>query len=110
MIQSLCQEARDGKTAESSRIRGREVCHCDRRSEVGQSVHHVRRMKRLQVQNYARESTGGRTELGRYDVAGRAPKRVVKPARRRPPVDRSSARESNSDSLAAVATIVAAPA
>ena len=58
---------------------------------------------------YAHEATGGRTELGRDDVAGRTPKKVVKPARRRPLVVRSSSRESNSDSLAAVATIAAVP-
>ncbi len=51
MIQGLRQEARDGKTTESSQIREREVCHCDGRSEVGQSVHQVRQMKQLQVQN-----------------------------------------------------------
>ena len=39
-----------------------------------------------------------------------AAEKVVKLARRCPLVDRSSARESNSDSLAAVATIAAVPA
>ena len=33
---------------------------------------------------YAHEATGGRTELGRDDIAGRAPRKVLKPARRRP--------------------------
>ena len=85
MIQRIRGEARDGKTTESSQIRGREVCHCDGRSEVGQRVR-------------------------RDDVAGRAPKEVVKPALRPPLVDRSSARESNSDSRAVVARIAAVPA
>ena len=98
-----------GRRPRVSQIPGRAVCHCDGRSEVGQGVHQVRQMKQLQVQNYAREATGGRTDLGRDDVAGRAPKKVVKRGRRRPLVDRSSARESNSDSLAAVATIAAVP-
>jgi len=34
MVQGLRREVRDGKTTESSQIRGREVCHRDGRSEV----------------------------------------------------------------------------
>ena len=51
MIQSLCQEARDGKTTGVHGSAEEKFAIVIEGLKFGQNVHHVRQMKRPQVQN-----------------------------------------------------------